>query len=219
MSLYAWKRCPGTHGRRKMIVTNKGIGKNFTCELFWFAPRFLTLLFTPAVMVSSITYVSPLIICCRVDRLKIKQQITDVHIVQTLKYHPLLWQSCPGIDQSVGCRAPARCRLKILLWDSVDHCHAIWSSETSPLRSTKPDQPKKEWKHPKEIWLLLDGVTSSSADLRSHKTLNNLLMQIWNLFFCWRSWCAISKLYLKNSFWFCVFVIVLKVTEALIQWL
>lgn len=153
-------------------------------------------------MVSSITYVSALTICCSVDGLKIKQQITDVHIMQTLKYHPLLWQSCHGIDPSVDGRASSRSRMKILLQDFVDHCHAIWSSETSPPRSTKPDQPKQEWKLPKEMWLLLDGVTSSSAGLLSHKTWNNLLMQTWNLFFCWRSCCAISTFHFKNTFSF-----------------
>lgn len=123
--------------------------------------------------------------------------------MQTLKYHPLLWQSCHGTDQSVDCRAPFRCRLRFLLWDFVDHCHAIWSSETSPQCSTKPDQCKKEWKLPNKIWLLLDGVTSSSAGLFSHKTWNNLLMQMWNLVFCWRSWYAISKLHLKTPLILC----------------
>lgn len=179
------------------------MGKNFTCGLFWSAPRFSSTALASVVMVSNVTYVSTLTISCRVGRLKERQQITDIQIIQTLKYHPLLWQSCHGTDQSVDCRGPCRCRLKIMLWDFVDHCHAIWSSETSPLCSTKPDQPKEEWKLPEEIWLLLDGVTSSSDGLLPHnRTWNNLLMQIWNLFFCWRSWCEISNPHFKKSFHF-----------------
>lgn len=155
-------------------------------------------------MVSSITSVSALTICCRVDRLKIKQQITDAHIMQILKYHP---QSCHGINQSVDRRAPSRCRLKILLGDFVDAaktrllpCNLVfWNLPTTQHKAWPTEEGMETpWRN-----LLLDGVTASSAGLLARNmTWNNLLMQIWNLFFCWRSWCEISKLHLQNSFGF-----------------
>lgn len=39
---------------------------------------------------------------------------------------------------------------KVLPQGFVDHCHELWSSETSPLRSMKRDQPKQEWKPSEE---------------------------------------------------------------------
>lgn len=199
-----WKINPGTCGRSKMIVTNRRELEGFSTVSHSGLPQgFLHFSSTPLVPIndSELYHIGQWS-----DNLLqggwVKNKATDCCCAGNPDCSTVHCCDNPAMEwtQSVDFRGPTSCRLKSAaprLCGSLPWTLVFWNFP-SKQHETWPTQTGMEtlWRN---LWLLLDGVTSSSAGLLSpSETWNNPLMQIWNLFFCWRSWCKISKPHKKN---------------------